>query len=294
MGLLIYDTFLMDLRENGDANFAQRVFRKVLGTNGAFRHDADDHRYHGIADAWIRYVSAGRTAFRVIYIRRQDDVLLYRAGPHSIEENLKSPPHGALLVGVSDAAAVAEPAPKGALEDPHVKRFWQNGRKRLLRNFLLGRRLMPHKEILLISPYVSLSLFERPHRFGTAIDNLVEDGAKVTLVTRWPAAAELEAYRELEARGIALLFHETLHAKLYIFSVRPDANKYRDQFHDAAVIGSANLTEMGFGFDEKNFNEELCYELPLSAHEGAMEFAYQIANDSVDLARVRRELTKRK
>jgi phosphatidylserine/phosphatidylglycerophosphate/cardiolipin synthase-like enzyme len=296
MSLFIYDSFLTDLRDNGDANFAQRVLRKVLNANGTFRPDADDHRYGGIEDAWIRYVSAGRTAFRAIYIRRQQDILLYRAGPHSIEDNLSAPNAGAPVVEVLAAEVAAARGGDEVVEAVIANRFLQNGigRKRLLRNFLLGRRLMPHQEVLLISPYVTLAMFDRPHRFGMAIDSLIEDGTKVTLVTRWPTPAELDAYRDLEARGVELLFHASLHAKLYIFTVRRDEGRPRGEFSDAAIIGSANLTEKGFGFDERNFNEELCYELPDEAREGALEFAYQLAGQAVDLPRVRRELNLRR
>jgi phosphatidylserine/phosphatidylglycerophosphate/cardiolipin synthase-like enzyme len=294
MSLFIYDSFLTDLRDNGDANFTQRVLRKVINANGSFRQDADDHRFGGIEDAWIRYVSAGRTAFRAIYIRRQQDVLLYRAGTHSIEDNLVGPGAAAPLVEVLMAKAAAQGA--GVVEAAIANRFLQNGigQKRLLRNVFLGRRLMPHQEVLLISPYVSLAMFDRPHRFGMAIDNLVEDGTKITLVTRWPKPGELDAYRDLEARGISLLFHRSLHAKLYIFTIRREEVKYGQDFSDAAIIGSANLTETGFGFDERNFNEELCYELPHDAHEGALEFAYHIAGQAVDLPRVRRDLNLRR
>ena len=56
------------------------MLSKVLGRDGSFRLDRDDHRFHGIEDAWIRVVSRGNTAYRVIYIRRGRDVYLYRAG----------------------------------------------------------------------------------------------------------------------------------------------------------------------------------------------------------------------
>jgi len=192
--------------------------------------------------------------------------------------------------GVSIALGVA-PVPVAAA--PAGNRFFQNGKKRLLRSFLLGRRLVPHSEAILVSPYLSLGLFTRSHRFGRVLDDLLEDGTSVTLITRWPTLPELDTYRDLEVRGLGILFHKTVHAKLYVFKVRRDGARHAEDFRDAVVIGSANLTEMGFGFDEQNFNEELCYELPEGAYDGALDFVYQLAGQAVDLMRVRRELTRR-
>src|SRR3954449_2651005 len=85
-------SFIADLQAESDANFARRVFLKLFEGDGSFRPDINDHRYHGIEGAWIRYVSQGRSAFRVIYIKKGDEIFLYRAGQHSVEDNL-APPH---------------------------------------------------------------------------------------------------------------------------------------------------------------------------------------------------------
>lgn len=302
MTLYIHNTFLADLRDYGDSSLAQRVLAKVLEPSGSFRLDRDDHRYKGIEDAWIRYVSAGRTAFRVIYLRKGEHIHLYRAGPHTVEDNLSGPKINAEaavlstgdpthlsargMIGVADSATTTE-------ENSVPNSFLQNGRKRLLSSFLLGRRLIPHKEVVLVSPYLSLDLLQRSSRFGATIDNLIEDGTKVSLITRWPAASDLASYREFEVRGIDMLFHKTVHAKLYVFKVRNGDSPYDQDHTDAALIGSANLTGRGFGFDERDFNEELCFELPTDSHGGAMEFVYHLLNQSIDLTRVRHELSKR-
>src|SRR4051812_43593318 len=91
MPLHITRDFLNDLREAEDARFVRQVLNHTIAPDGTFRPDKDDHRYEGIEDAWIRYVSRGRTAYRVIFIRKGTSVFLYRAGLHSIEEKVAQP-----------------------------------------------------------------------------------------------------------------------------------------------------------------------------------------------------------
>lgn len=292
MTLYLYDTFLRDLQEHGDGNFAQRVLRKLLNGNGSFRSDGDDHRYHGIENAWIRYVSGGASAYRAIYIRDGEHIYLYRAGEHSIEDNLGTPRGNRLL-----AQAALSDVPQNQVQDqvPELgNMFRQNGRGRLLRNFLLGRRLFPHKEVMIVSPFLSLDLLQRTNRVGLALDHLKEDGTKITLITRPPVLAEVDAFRELEVRGWDVTFHKSLHAKLYIFKVDGDARYAEQGASDAALIGSANLTERGFGLNERDFNEELCYELPAGAHEGAIDFVYQLAMQAQPLDKIRRTLVNQR
>ncbi len=291
MTVFLYDTFVRDIHEHGDSGFAQRVFRKLFNPNGTFRSDGEDHRFDGIENAWIRYVSGGATAYRAIYIREGDHIYLYRTGEHSIEDNL-GPPRGSRALLEVDSTTVADavaavPAP---LATEVGNAFRQNGRGRLLRSLLLGRRLFPHKEIMIISPFLTLAMFERTHRVGEVLDQLREDGAKLALITRPPSRDNLDFFRELEVRGWDLMFHQTLHSKLYIFRVDCDARYIEQGASDVALLGSANFTDSGFGLSNTGFNEELCYELPKPAHEGAIEYAYQLAMQSKSLDRVRRTL----
>ena len=291
MTIYLYQSFLADLHAHGDNGFAQRVIRKMLNANGSFRPDSEDHRYDGIDDAWIRRVSAGHSAYRAIYIRRGEDIYFYRCGEHSIEDRLESP---ATRMG---AAEIADSRPgvrfAAAAEQIAGDAFRQNGRNRRLNAFLLGRRLIPHREVVLVSPYLSIELLERTTRLGLALDQLREDGSKLTLITRWPSPSDLEFFRGLEARGWEILFHQTLHAKLYVFFIDRDRAPRDQGLADAALIGSANLTNEGFDLGTQGFNEELCYELPTVHHAGAMDFITQLALQADDLTQVRHKLTRR-
>lgn len=299
MGLFVCDTFLADLRNHGDNGFAKRALSKILAGNGSFRLVDDDHRYDGIDDAWIRVISRGNTAWRAIYIRRGDDVFLYRAGEHSIEDNLSAPPVSLEFRPIQSATEEAQ-APARTWQaslpasDQLDNRFLQNDRGRLLRSFMLGRRLIPHKEVIIVSPVLSFSALSSTHRFGMVLDDLMAEGATVTLVTRPPETKDdLQPFVDLEARGIKLAFHERLHAKLYLFEVAENAAALSggQAVPNVAMLGSANLTEEGMGFVDPSL-EELCYELPDAAFDHALEFVLQLVHDSDDLRIVRDKLNK--
>src|SRR5450755_1328390 len=101
MRVFLAPDFLDDLKSAIHPDFVTRVLDSLVDKAGRFKPDRNDHRYSGITDAWIRYASAGKTAFRVIYIRQSDSVFVYRAGFHSVEDQLAAPKSGPQAVEVS-------------------------------------------------------------------------------------------------------------------------------------------------------------------------------------------------
>lgn len=295
MKVSISPKFIADLQTENDANFARRVLAKLFDGEGAFRHDTNDHRYKGIADAWIRYVSQGRSAFRVIYVRTGEDVLLYRCGPHSIEDHLTAPAAADVVIKV-DAREIVEvvvgPASKGA--PANAGRIISNLRTPALWHLVLGRRLIPHKEVILVSPFLSQSLLWRTARLGRLLDDWVEDGTKVSLITRPPPNDDHSLFEDLETRGIPTLFHERLHSKLYMFQVDQRRVKFDRKQEDLLVLGSANLTESGFGASRETGNDELSYELPSSDVSDLETYVAYLATNAADLVHLRVQAAKRK
>jgi hypothetical protein len=281
--------FIADLQAESDANFARRVFSKLFDGNGAFRADVNDHRYKGIPDAWIRYVSQGRSAFRVIYIKTGDDVFIYRAGPHSVEDNLVAPDEGEAAAKVDKRDIEVEQGPKISMG-----RIISNLRTPALWQMVLSRRLIPHKEIILVSPFLSHSMLWRTSKLGRLLDDWVADGAKVSLITRPPPLNDHGVFEDLETRGIAALFHERLHSKLYMFQVDTARVTYGRKQEDLLVLGSANLTESGFGATREAGNEELSYELPHSELSDLESYVAFLAIHAVDLIHLRVDASKRK
>lgn len=294
MPIFLCEEFLLDLRGHADKAFARRVLNKVLDGAGDFRKDQDDHRYKGIQDAWIRYVSRGRTAYRVIYIRRGPDVFLYRAGEHSVEDEASAnvdfdnarPIQTGREVARTERTAGKRPSLPSGLAVSGENRFLTNSKPKLIRQAFFERRLLPHKEIFLISPFISLELFGLSSDFGKMISDLIEDGAEVQLFTRPPDTSNrelMDRYGDIQEQGAQVFFHETLHAKLYTFEVDRSRLRRGQSFaSDAAIIGSANLTGAGTGLLGQHFNEELCFELPLESFSGAVEFGYYLSLTATD------------
>lgn len=287
--------FIADLQTENDANFARRVLIKLFDRDGAFRPDTNDHRYKGIPDAWIRYVSQGRSAFRVIYVRTGDEVLLYRCGPHSVEDHLSAPSAADIVIKV-DPREIVEVMPKPASKEAAAQngRLISNLRTPALYHLVLSRRLIPHKEVILVSPFISQSLLWRTARLGRLLDDWVADGTKVTLITRPPPSDDHRLYEDLETRGIPTLFHEKLHSKLYMFQVDQKRVKYDRKQEDLLVLGSANLTESGFGATRESGNDELSYELPRSDLGDLETYVAYLATSAADLVHLRVQAARRR
>lgn len=291
-------SFISDLQIQNDANFARRVFMKLFDGDGDFREDGNDHRYHGIPNAWIRYISKGSSAFRVIYIRDGQDVHIYRAGPHSVEDNLASPKTLRSNVKANSTAGVSIPpvvqdATLAAVAAVEKGRVICSLKTPTLQQAILARSLQPHRDVTLVSPYLSLDLLVRTARLGRMLDRQIEDGARVTLITRPPQPEGIAPFSDLAARGVSLFFHPRLHAKLYAFKAAPERlGPFAAPLADMIVLGSANLTTSGFAGVRETGNEELSYSLPLSDSDDIESFLAMLALESLDLIGLRQQFVR--
>lgn len=287
--------FISDLQEQSDANFARRVFMKLFDGDGDFREDGNDHRYHGIPNAWIRYISQGSSAFRVIYIRDGDDVHIYRAGPHSVEDNLSGPKSlsSNVKTNLAEEPRSSSAQPRTFAPAVDLGRLICSLKTPTLQDAILARSLHPHRDVTLVSPYLSLELLVRTARLGRMLDRQIEDGSRVTLITRPPGLDGLEPFKDLEARGVSLLFHSRLHAKLYAFKAAPERlGRHAPPITDMLVLGSANLTNSGFAGVRERGNEELSYRLPLTHSDDVESFLALLTLESVDLIGLKLQLNR--
>jgi len=276
MSTLLLPEFIADLQQHPAPHFARRVLQKTLRPNGSLREDSQDHRYHGVTGAWIRYVSVGKSAFRVIYIRHGDNVHLYRAGPHSVEDNLAPPKDSS----VAAATSVAEAGPvvaaaMAAIETAEAPEPLPTPANRLRRNVptpqiaraILSRRNLPHKDIWFVAPFVNRDLFAPTAQLGKLLLDQAEDGARVLLVTRPPSDRNIAWLETLQELSVDIVVHPRLHAKLYCF-VFDDNRRYEpglrggDRYSSLILLGSANLTSAGLALNDTRPNEELCYAVP--------------------------------
>ena len=276
MATLLLPDFIADLQNHSAPHFARRVLKKTLHSNGSFRPDHDDHRYHGVANAWIRYVSAGQSAFRVIYIRDGDKIHLYRAGEHRVEDNLSAPKdasvHAAVPVteagpDVAGAMAAISSIESPTALPPPVNRFLRNVPTPQIGHAILSRRNLPHKDIWLVAPFVNPSLFAPTARLGKLLLEQVEDGANVVLVTSSPNDKNIHWMETLQELSVNVFVYPRLHTKLYCFVFDDDRRYERGlrgsgRYSSLILMGSANLTAAGLALNDRHSNEELCYVVP--------------------------------
>lgn len=306
MPVLLLPEFIVDLQRHADVNFARRVLRKTFRPDGNFRPDTDDHRYEGIDDAWIRYVSRGHTAYRVIYLRHGEDVYLFRAGEHKLEDRLAGPASASVATaipvveaGPEVAAAIAAMPTQDTRRaiPPPVNRFRRNVPKPQINREIFSRRNLPHKDIWLVAPYITGDLFMPTAAIGKLLLDQVEDGASIAIVTSPPKDRDIEWMERLAERQIGIFVYPRLHTKLYCF-LFDESRRYEpglrngDQYSSLILLGSANLTAAGMALGTGSYNEELCYAVPEDQIGYVESYVAELMMDGYELPDVRRALAR--
>ena len=297
--------FIADLQSVRDGGFARQVLRRTLSRNdGGWLDHRDDHRYNRIDNAWIRYVSAGTSAYRVIYLRLGEDIYLYRAGPHSVEDRLPPPrPRDyAGAVPVAGDGDEGETVPKaidadeGAESAPTL--FLRSRPDAEIHRRLVGRRNLPHKEIWLVSPVVDPAVLSPTASLGGVLAAQVEDGASVSVVTSLPPDRNIAWMEDLAARHMGVFVHPRLHTKLYCFVFDEERRFARGVPEDESarsliVVGSADLTARGVGAAEGgDVDEELCYSPPEKELDFVEGYLLKLIEEGFELVEVRRRLAR--
>ena len=242
MAVLLLPNFVVDLQARRDGHFARRVLEKTISSDGTFKESANDHRYRGIEGAWIRYVSRGNTAYRVIFIRSGANIYLYRAGDHTVEDRLTEPKpelfDSAVPIGEPEASArraLREVSAVSRQETRWNGRFLQNRPTPQVAHAILSRRNLPHRDIWLVAPFVSPGILQPTGTLGKLLLDQVEDGASVALITRPPVDQEIGWLEQLDEREIGIYFYPRLHSKLYCF-VLDDNRKFERGLPDATQL----------------------------------------------------------
>ena len=293
MDILFLPSIIEDIKTFDDPAFAKRLFNQVFDSSGNFRPGQNDHRYDDIDDAWIRYISRGATQYRLIYIQKGDKVYLYRAGNHSVENNLSEP--SSFATGISAGTAFTPSITSSITSDdfgvllPNTNPTFIHstcGLEPTMLKTLVGSLYhVGHHDIVLVSPFYSMDIFSSFKPFGNFLDRCVEEGTNVIFVTCPPKDNDFCFFDELEARDILVYFCKNLHTKLYLFNVDEATLTYynRSEIKKTAIVGSSNLTEKGFAFEGTNFNEELCYRAPECKFTELQQYSTYLINHSIDL-----------
>jgi hypothetical protein len=247
-----------DISSSKDNVLVRRAFLSIISELQGTSNQSNDHRYKGIANAWIRYISGGKTAYRLIYIKNGPDIIFYRCGVHDIEENLTAPnlvPTELAEFGQINNNVEEMTQPKTFLTN-HV------GNKLTL-TALLGRRLIPNKQAWIVSPFVSPQHLQRTSGLGQLLDTLVDSGTQVFFITSQTKVREyLNICRDLESREVEVCFVESLHAKIYLFLTDHDHWHETSNVPSLGIIGSSNLTRSGIANDFDKGNREVNFTVP--------------------------------
>jgi len=267
--------FLNDLKCSRDVRFVSKVLDRTIGDDGAFTQDRDDHRYDGIEDGWIRYITGGSTAYRVIFIRKGEDVFLYRAGVHSVEDNLRPPRN---FGGALSIRRAPENRPKGAKNLAQDACLLKTKEADFVNRHIESMYHVKHREIWLISPFIDLDLLESRHGFGRFLDRAAEEGTFIGLITSSAQDEErVEAFKSLQEREINVFFFDGLHAKVYLFDVDlASRNSWQQGVQSHAIVGSSNLTNAGLGLNDAAPNEELNCRIPMDLFGEAQTYVYRL------------------
>lgn len=306
MPVFLLPEFIADLQGHNDPHFARRVLQKTIRRDGTFREDSDDHPYQGIRNAWIRYISRRRTAYRVIFLRQGADTYLFRAGRHSVEDRLTAPHDGAVetALPVTEAGPVAAAAlrtirthERPQAVAPPANRFKRNLPFAQISREIFARRNLPHRDIWLVAPFVNGDLFAPTARFGRLLLDQVEDGASVALFTAPPRDQNIEWMEKLADRNVGIFLYPRLHAKLYCF-VFDENRRYerglreKDGYSSLILVGSANLTSAGLALDGALCNEELCYAVREDELGFVEEYVAELMMNGYELPDARRFMAR--
>jgi hypothetical protein len=282
--------FINDLRCSEGEKLFKKILCKVIDQNGNFLFDRDDHRYKGIEDAWIRVVSKGNTAYRVIYLVKDKGVYLYRAGTKKIEQRLSSPTtlKGSLEI---DSVTIFE---EGSEVKSDRGELLKTKEPAYLYKIIESMYHVPLRKIIIVSPFVSLKLLNRYHPFGSFLDRAIDDDTEVTLITLPPKKEELEKYEDLDLRCLEVYFKSDLHSKIYMFDIDTKRlNRYQKGLTRIAIIGSSNFTKSGIGFDEHPTNCEVCFRIPLEKYQELSDYVKKIEINSTDFVSFKSKFIRR-
>lgn len=272
MKIFILPQFIEDLKSLDNIKTLGKVLEKLFDGKFEFKQNRDDHRYLGVKDAWIRDISKGSTAYRGIYIQKDDKIYLYRAGTKKIEENLSTPDLTQRSIELTEfkidiANYIKETHDYGKLlRSPEPTELF---------NEIMRFNHVPLKEIFIVSPIISKDLFNDTSHFGKFINKALEEKASVFLITKPPQSqTELRVFNDLEIRGVYVSYNEKIHAKLWYFEIDFDnISRYsiEEGYANSAILGSSNMTAEGIGISSTSSenNIELCYRLP---YEKNVEF----------------------
>lgn len=284
----LHRKFVEDLKGLKDRTHFRQIWLAVLDELFDTPNSRNDHRYKGLPNAWIRYVSRGNSALRIVFLRYSTGVVFYRGGLHSIEESISAPsmaPEELVDLHSTDEDLVDQEeimvAANTILTNHEGKRIF---------SAFMGRSHFPTSEIFLISPFISHEILS-PHRhIGKKLRYFKGQGCEIYVITRAEDyETHLDLHERLERSGIELRFLPNLHSKIYFF--RTDRSYQDVELRNAphlAIVGSSNLTFSGISDQPNLGNQEINYVVDTSAVENLYNRVLHMYDNSWELRDVKK------
>lgn len=273
--------FLADLiKTNLGKDFAYTALNKILDGKGQFVRDADDHEFHGLKNGWIRYITKGTRGYRAVYIQDGNKVFLYRAGKHSVEDEIerlsKKPTTADLRAVANSGEAPIEP---GAGHYGDFGEIVTESEPVAISDVLRAMYHVPHEVIYLVSPAISEELLVTNSPFRRFLDRSVDDGTAVAVITNPVNVRDIKIFETLDRQNIMVFFNKKLNGRAVYFRVVSGAKNA--DISDLAIVGSAELTPANVFGDGESLSE-LCYKLPQSYIPLFGQVIESIVDDSTD------------
>lgn len=285
----LHQDFVSDLLSHGDASFAKRIIKHLLEESIGTVNISNDHRYRDIPNAWIRYVSRGRTAYRIIYIRDSEGIMFYRCGSHSVEDRLEPP----MSSSESGNELVLEFDNKDIESMTKPLSIVTNHKVPLIYSALMGRKLIPNKAVYLVSPFIDPDVVARGNRLGQVLDSIQRGGTEIIVITAAEKVGVYETlWKDLKNRNIELVFLPKLHSKVYLFVTDTSVAHETSKVPSLGIIGSSNLTKPGIATEPTKGNMESNYTVHESSIDQLEKLVIEYYFKSMDYLSAKKALRK--
>lgn len=283
MSIFILPQFIEDLKSLDTMRTLGRVLESIFDNKFNLKRNRDDHRYRGIPDAWIRDVSKDTTAYRCIYIQKDENIYLYRAGTKKIEERLTNPD-----LTISLELADFQIDLRAYVQDfSNLGVLLRSPEPTELLYEILRYKHVALKEIFIVSPVISRDIFIDTNHLGKFINQSLENGTQIILITQPPNnIEEISFFDDLHIKGIFVMYHERVHAKLWYIDIdysKLNPYEIEEGYQSAAILGSSNLTPEGLALTKDgNNNIELCYRLPIEKNDEFYQYCGTIFQNGTE------------
>jgi len=304
MKIFFTKKFIQDLKKIKDIKIYQSLFTKVFQDDGNFTKHREDHRFKTIENAWIRRLTGGKTAYRMIYIINNDRVYLFRIGNHDIEDNLTFDSN------LNDSIAIEDHSisynKNNNYENFNEYSYFDNSyllytkSDKKFVNELISIYQGSYKKIVLVAPFINLHILEDRHDFGKFLQKQFQlEQTKIEIFTSYKDNLNEDRLKQFENISYNLradiYFINKLHSKLYFFELDFEkTGNARKILEDTAIIGSANLTDSGLDFERKVHpaNDEIGFKLPSIYHNEIGNYISRLKVKSHDTNSLRKNINE--